>query len=78
MQRRAASLKGGPRLRSHEVVSLIKVSPKTACQAYYRLALPARELNHLMTRYLNQELFHNERFEDDRRRLARLGPCVEP
>ena len=45
---------------------------------YYRLTLPADDLNHLMARYLDQALFHSQVFQNDRRRLADLGPCVDP
>jgi ArsR family transcriptional regulator len=45
---------------------------------YYRLALPAHDLNHLMASYLDQDLFHSQVFQNDRRRLAGLGPSVDP
>lgn len=45
---------------------------------YYRLALPAHDLNQVISRYLDRDFFESQVIENDRRRLKDLGSCAGP
>ena len=39
--------------------------------------MPAQDLNHLIARYVDHALVHDEVLKNDRQRLAGLGTCAD-